>query len=86
MCMKGLLGAYKKFKHCESYNPKEMLLTYMENLEDFAFMSKKVVKSAEKIKLLILKTIWHILLKYLLKVLGLLKLRCDVPKINSCIF
>ena len=48
MCMKGLLGDYKKFKHCESYNPKEMLLTYMENLEDFAFMSKKVAKSAEK--------------------------------------
>lgn len=50
MCMKGLLGAYKKFKHCESYDPKEMLLTYMENLEDFAFMSKKVAKSAEKIE------------------------------------
>ena len=49
MCMKGLLGAYKKFKHCESYDPKEMLLTYMQNLEDFAFMSKKVAKSAKKI-------------------------------------
>ena len=49
MCMKGLLGAYKKFKHCESYDPKEMLLTYMENLEDFAFMSKKVAKSAKKV-------------------------------------
>ena len=50
MCMKGLLGAYKKFKHCESYDPKEMLLTYMENLEDFAFMSKKVAKSAKKVE------------------------------------
>ena len=49
MCMKGLLGAYKKFKHCESYDPKEMLLTYIENLEDFAFMSKKVAKSAKKV-------------------------------------
>ena len=49
MCMKGLLGAYKKFKHCESYDPKEMLLTYMQNLEDFAFMSKKVAKSAKKV-------------------------------------
>jgi DNA-binding ferritin-like protein len=49
MCMKGLLGAYKKFKHCESYEPKEMLLTYMQNLEDFAFMSKKVAKSAKKV-------------------------------------
>lgn len=49
MCMKGLLGAYKKFKHCESYDPREMLLTYMENLEDFAFMSKKVAKSAKKV-------------------------------------
>ena len=49
MCMKGLLGAYKKYKHCESYDPKEMLLTYMQNLEDFAFMSKKVAKSAKKV-------------------------------------
>lgn len=50
MCMKGLLGAYKKFKHCESYDPKEMLLTYMKNLEDFAMLSKKVAKSAKKME------------------------------------
>jgi DNA-binding ferritin-like protein len=48
MCQKGLMGAYKKFKNVESYDPKGMLLVYKDNLEDFAFMAKKVAKTAKK--------------------------------------
>ena len=48
MCMKGLLAAYKKFNHCESYDAKQMLITYYKNLEDFTMLAKKVRKLAEK--------------------------------------
>ena len=49
MCMKGLLGAYKKFKHCDTYEPSSMLCTYIDNVEEFAMTCKKVRKTAIKI-------------------------------------
>ena len=49
MCMKGLLNAYKKFKHCDTYEPGLMLCSYIENVEDFAMTCKKVRKTAIKI-------------------------------------
>jgi DNA-binding ferritin-like protein len=49
MCMKGLLGAYKKFKHCDTYEPKLMLCTYIDNVEEFAMTCKRVRKTAIKI-------------------------------------
>jgi len=48
MCSKGLLGACKSFKHVDSYEPQDMLLTYMENLEALGLMLKKVIKLAVK--------------------------------------
>ena len=50
MCQKGLTGCYKKFKHCETYNPNEMLLTYISNLEDCGMMAKKMGDTAKKYK------------------------------------
>ena len=50
MCQKGLLGCYKKFNHCESYTPDEMLLTYINNLEDAGMLSKKMGDVAKKYK------------------------------------
>lgn len=48
MCMKGLLSAYKKFKHCDTYEPGLMLCTYIDNVEEFAMTCKKVRKTAIK--------------------------------------
>ena len=50
MCAKGLLGCYKKFNHCESYTPNEMLLTYIGNLEDAGMLAKKMGDIAKKYK------------------------------------
>ena len=50
MCQKGLLGCYKKFNHCESYTPNEMLLTYIGNLEDAGMLAKKMGDVAKKYK------------------------------------
>ena len=50
MCQKGLLGCYKKFNHCESYTPNEMLLTYIGNLEDCGMLAKKMGDIAKKYK------------------------------------
>jgi len=50
MCQKGLLGCHKDFKHCKSYNPKEMLCTYISNLEDAGMLAKKLSDVARKAK------------------------------------
>ena len=47
MCDKGLSGAYKGFKHVKSYEARDMLVTYVKNLEDGGMMAKKVAKMAE---------------------------------------
>ena len=48
MCCIGLMKAHSKFHHIESYNPEEMLLTYLKNLEEFGMAAKKVGKLAMK--------------------------------------
>ena len=50
MCAKGLANCYKKFNHCESYTPNEMLLTYIGNLEDAGMLAKKMGDVAKKYK------------------------------------
>lgn len=49
MCMKGLLNAYKKFNHCDTYDPCEMLCKYISNVEDFAITCKKVRRTAMRV-------------------------------------
>ena len=48
MCAKGLASACKKFKHIDSYEPQDMLMTYLSNLEDAGMLCKKVIKQARK--------------------------------------
>ena len=48
MCCKGLMAAYKKFEHIETYNGTSMLMTYHKNLEEFGYAAKKVAKMASK--------------------------------------
>ena len=48
MCSKGLTNACKKFKHIDSYEPQDMLLTDLENLEAAGMQCKKVIKLAAK--------------------------------------
>lgn len=48
MCCKGLMAAYKKFEHIETYNGTSMLMTYHKNLEEFGYAAKKVAKMAGK--------------------------------------
>jgi len=50
MCEKGLLNANKKLNHCESYNGREMLITYYQNLEAYGMDAKRVGELARKIK------------------------------------
>ena len=50
MCNKGLMGCYKKFKHCTSYDPCDMLCTYVGNLEDAGMLAKKLGDVARKQK------------------------------------
>ncbi len=48
MCGKGLMAAYKKFDHIDTYNSGSMLYTYYKNLEQFGMDCKKVAKLAAK--------------------------------------
>lgn len=48
MCAKGLMGSCKGFKHIDSYDPGEMLMTYKDNLEQFGMSCKKIIKLAQK--------------------------------------
>lgn len=50
MCQKGLLNAYKGFKHCKSYETRDMLVTYLKNLEDFGMQAKDLGELARTIK------------------------------------
>ena len=49
-CEKGLLGANKKLDHCDSYQGREMLITYYQNLETYGMDAKRVGEVARKIK------------------------------------
>ena len=50
MCQKGLLNAYKGFKHCKSYEARPMLITYLNNLEDFGMQAKELVNLARTVE------------------------------------
>jgi len=50
MCQKGLLGAYKGFKHCKSYETRGMLITYLNNVEDFGMQAKELGELARKVQ------------------------------------
>jgi DNA-binding ferritin-like protein len=50
MCQKGLLNAYKGFKHCKSYETRDMLVTYLRNLEDFGMQAKDLGEMARVVK------------------------------------
>ena len=50
MCEKGLLGAYKGFKHVKSYEAREMLITYLQNLEKIGMQAKEIGELAREIK------------------------------------
>jgi DNA-binding ferritin-like protein len=49
MCEKGLSSASKEIEHVSSYEPSTMLLTYCNNLTNFAMKLKGIRKQAEKI-------------------------------------
>lgn len=50
MCQKGLLNAYKGFKHCKSYETRQMLMTYLSNIEDYGMQAKELGELARKVK------------------------------------
>ena len=50
MCEKGLLGACKPFKHVKSYECRDMLMTYLKNLEDIGMQAKDVGEYAKELK------------------------------------
>jgi DNA-binding ferritin-like protein len=52
MCAKGLESACKKFDNVKSYEGKDMLTTYLRNLETAAFMAKDVAATAKEVKAL----------------------------------
>jgi len=47
MCDKGLSSAYKGFKHVKSYEARDMLVTYVKNLEEGGMLAKKVSRMAD---------------------------------------
>ena len=50
MCQKGLLGAYRNFKHCKSYDMRDMLVTYLNNLEEFGMQAKALNQLARRVE------------------------------------
>lgn len=48
MCQRGLLSAYKGFKHVKSYETRESLTIYLKNLETCGFMAKDLGQLAGK--------------------------------------
>jgi DNA-binding ferritin-like protein len=50
MCQKGLLAAYKGFKPCRSYETRDMLITYLKNIEDFGMQAKDLGSLARKVE------------------------------------
>jgi hypothetical protein len=49
MCQRGLLNAYKGFKHTKSYEARESLTVYLKNLEICGFMAKDLGKLADEV-------------------------------------
>jgi len=49
MCAKGLESACKKFDNVKSYEGKDMLTTYLKNLETAGFMAKDVAITAKTV-------------------------------------
>jgi DNA-binding ferritin-like protein len=50
MCEKGLLNAYKGFKHVKSYDMREMLITYLGNLEKVGMQAKEIGEMAREVQ------------------------------------
>ena len=50
MCEKGLLSAYKGFKHVKSYDMREMLITYLGNLEKIGMQAKEIGEMAREVQ------------------------------------
>ena len=50
MCEKGLLSAYKGFKHVKSYDMREMLMTYLGNLEKVGMQAKEIGEMAREVQ------------------------------------
>jgi len=50
MCSEGMREACPSFKHVKKYQAKDMLLTYLSNLEDLGMATKKTEAAAAKIK------------------------------------
>ena len=50
MCEKGLLSAYKGFKHVKSYDMREMLITYLGNLEKVGMQAKEIGEMAREVQ------------------------------------
>lgn len=50
MCQKGLLAAYKGLKPCRSYETRDMLITYLKNIEDFGMQAKDLGSLARKVE------------------------------------
>ena len=50
MCQRGLLTAYKGFKHVKSYEAREALTVYLKNLETCGFMAKDVGTLPRKVQ------------------------------------
>lgn len=49
MCERGLLGAYKGFKHVKSYETRDGLTVYLKNLESCGFAAKDLQKVAKEV-------------------------------------
>ena len=49
-CSEGMREACPSFKHVKKYQAKDMLLTYLSNLEDLGMATKKTEAAAAKIK------------------------------------
>jgi DNA-binding ferritin-like protein len=49
MCARGLQQAYKSFKHVKSYEMRDMLTTYLNNLEKAGMMAKDMQKVAKEV-------------------------------------
>jgi len=50
MCQRGLLTAHKGFKHVKSYEAKDMLMTYLKNLEDLGMRAKDLNAMAREVE------------------------------------
>lgn len=49
MCQRGLLQAHKGFKHVKDYDTRNMLTTYLKNIEDAGMSAKDVAEYAREL-------------------------------------